>query len=100
MITEMTDIVELLRKAAATPPSCGYEDAMEKAADEIEKLRAELKTGVVVTRQALDDAVAAERAAILELIERFARSWDQDDVTSWHEAAKRIAVAIEARGNK
>src|SRR5215831_15036558 len=86
------DIIERLRDSSY---HCVSRDRLA-AADEIERLRAELarlrKFGPV------NQAVVAERAAILELIESFARSWDQDDVTSWHEAAKRIAVAIKARG--
>jgi hypothetical protein len=72
---------------------------LRKAADEIERLRAH-----AFTLRELDDkiasAVAAERGAILELVESFVRSWDQDDVTSWREAAKRIAAAIKARGTE
>jgi hypothetical protein len=84
-----TDIVERLRVPGHGMP------VMLEAADEIERLRAH-----AFTLGELDDkiasAVAAERAAILELVESFVRSWDQDDVTSWHEAAKRIAAAIKA----
>jgi hypothetical protein len=50
--------------------------------------------------RAIANAVRAERAAILELVESFVRSWNQDDVTSWHEAANRIAAAINARGTE
>jgi hypothetical protein len=73
-----SDIVERLRDAMV---EVDYGDRL-MAADEIERLR---------------QAVAGERAAILVLVEGFARVWDQDDNTSWHEAAKRIAAAIKAR---
>ena len=88
------DIVARLRAADADPRN--WRRMYGEAADEIEALRADLDKSA---KRALS-AVHAERAAIVELIESFARSWDQDDVTSWHEAAKRIAVAIKARGNK
>ena len=91
-MTRETDIVERLREEAST-----WDDPLLKdAADEIERLREYVLHN-------LDDrhkAVAGERAAILGLVESFVRSWDQDDVTSWHEAAKRIAAAIKARGTE
>ena len=87
-----TDIVEDLHSADPECEPSAAKIIMGRAAGEIERLRSALAEQ--------RDLVAAERAAILELVESFVRSWDQDDVTSWHEAAKRIAVAIEARGNK
>jgi hypothetical protein len=86
-VTSESDIVERLRQCDENF------ELVQEAADEIECLRG----------HNLDDrrkTVAAERAAILELVESYVRSWDQDDVTSWHEAAKRIAAAIKARGTE
>jgi hypothetical protein len=93
-MTTESDIVERLRKCLKANAGISgnvelwspvKDDEIREAADEIERLR---------------EAVAAERAAIVELVESFVRSWDQDDVTSWHEAAKRIAAAIKARGTE
>jgi hypothetical protein len=82
----MSDIVKRL--------SLSSDPEKRAAAIEIERLRAALGQ----CSKAAQSAVAAERTAILELVESFARSWDQDNVTSWHEAAQRIAAAIKARG--
>ena len=82
---DMSDIVERL--------SLSSDPEKRDAAVEIERLRAALGQCSKVAQS----AVAAERAAILELAESFARSWDQDDATSWHEAAQSIAAAIKAR---
>ena len=89
-MTTESDIVERLRQCDENF------ELVQEAADEIERLREYVLHN-------LDDrhkAVAGERAAILGLVESFVRSWDQDDVTSWHEAAKRIAAAIKARGTE
>ena len=87
-----TDIVEDLHSADPECEPSAAKIIMGRAAGEIERLRSALAEQ--------RDLVAAERAAILELVESFVQSWDQDDVTSWHEAAKRIAAAIKARGAK
>ena len=87
-----TDIVEDLHSADPECEPSAAKIIMGRAAGEIERLRSALAEQ--------RDLVAAERAAILELVESFVRSWDQDDVTSWHEAAKRIAAGIRARGEK
>jgi hypothetical protein len=81
-MTSESDIVEDLHSADPECEPSATKIIMGRAADEIERLR---------------QAVAGERAAILVLVEGFARVWDQDDNTSWHEAAKRIAAAIKAR---
>src|ERR1700757_1854068 len=106
-----SDIVEDLHSADPECEPSAAKIIMGRAAGEIERLREHKQQSLTLIKEQqneLEDmratldksaklaltAVHAERAAILELVESFVRSWDQDDVTSWHEAAKRIAAAI------
>ena len=84
-MTSESDIVERLRKAAATPPSCGYEDAMEEAADEIETLRALLVDEY--------DEIERLRAALRKIIAA------RESRAPSHEAFRQLDDAIAlARG--
>jgi hypothetical protein len=89
----MTDIVKRLRQCDENF------ELVQEAADEIERLRAEndkcarLIAGSVLDRQ---KAVAAEREAILELIE--SERADYANMYLGDYALQTIAAAIRARG--
>jgi hypothetical protein len=87
----MTDIMERLRRSGE------FECYCEEAADEIERLRSAGRTADRIladsqeaTKDAVNNAVAAERAAILELLE--------DDSLCFPRQRQAIAAAIKARG--
>jgi hypothetical protein len=92
----MTDIVNELRSFAQAnyaPP------IMHRAADEIERLRRDAcLTGAGFTMQKeIARAVAAERAAILEILRGYI--YDGASLGQKH-TAERIAAAIKARGTE